>query len=161
MCQSFDLEEINVRHDHYHFRFEFVFWQNLIKRAIKNQKRRHFIIKMCIICEKNIIQRASIMNSSISSEIVINSTKNETIKTTNASEETTTTTKDSIRKSMTKKKSTKFTLLSILRSWQSWALCFVKSRIEFWTRFVFNITYEINRRSFFIRRFRNSFLSTI
>jgi hypothetical protein len=30
-----------------------------------------------------------------------------------------------------------------------------------WTRFVFNITYETNRRSFFTRRFRNSFLSTI
>jgi hypothetical protein len=65
------------------------------------------IVKMCIICEKNITRRASIASNliSISSEIAINSTKNETIETTNANEETTTTTtKDSIRKSMMKKK---------------------------------------------------------
>jgi hypothetical protein len=49
------------------------------------------IIKMCIICEKNIIRRASIVNNSISNEIVINSTKNEMIETTNANEKTTTT----------------------------------------------------------------------
>jgi hypothetical protein len=120
------------------------------------------IVKMCIIAKQNIIQRASIVNSSISNEIVINSTKNEMIETTNANEKTTTTTtKDSIRRSMTKKKSTRFTSLSISRFWRSWALCFVKSRIKFWTRSAFNTTYETNRRSFFTRRFRNSFLSTI
>jgi hypothetical protein len=60
-----------------------------------------------------------------------------------------------------KKKSTRFTSSSISRFWRSWALCFVKSRIEFWIRSVFNTTYETNRRSFFTLRFRNSFLSTI
>jgi hypothetical protein len=55
------------------------------------------------------------------------------------------------------KKSTKFTSSSVSRFWRSWALCFVKSRIEFWTRSVFNTTYEINRRSSFTRRSRNSF----
>jgi hypothetical protein len=60
-----------------------------------------------------------------------------------------------------KKRSTKFTSSSVSRFWRSWALCFVASHIEFWTRSVFNITYETNRRSFFTRCFRNSFLSTI
>jgi hypothetical protein len=48
-----------------------------------------------------------------------------------------------------------------LRFWRSWTLCFVKSRIEFWTRFAFNTTYETDRRSSFTRRFRNLFLSAI
>jgi hypothetical protein len=117
----------------------------------------------CVLfATKNIIRRASIVSSLILSEIVINSKKNETIETANASEKTiTTTTKNSIRKSMTKKKSTRFTSSLISRFWQSWTLCFVKSRIKFWTRFVFNTMYETNRRSFFTRRFQNSFLSTI
>jgi hypothetical protein len=120
------------------------------------------IVKMCIICEKNIIWRTSIVNNSISSKIEINSTKKKTIKITNASEKTTTTmTKDTIRKSITRKKNTKFTSLWISRFWRSWALCLVKSRIKFWTRSAFNTTYEINWRSFFTWSFRNSFLSTI
>jgi hypothetical protein len=40
------------------------------------------------------------------------------------------------------KKNTKFTSSLILKFWRSWALCFVKSCIEFWTRFAFNTTYE-------------------
>jgi hypothetical protein len=110
------------------------------------------IVKRCIICEKNIIQRTSIVNNSISSEIVINSTKKKTNETINASKKKTT---------MTKKKRTKFTSSLLSRFWRSWAYCFVKSRIEFWTRSVFNTTYETNRRSFFTRRFRNLSLLTI
>ncbi len=114
----------------------------------------------CVLSVKrNIIRRASIVNSSISSEIVINSTRKETIETTNANEKTTT--KDLIQESTTKKKSTKCTSSSVSRFWRSWALCLVKSRIEFWTRFVFNTTYETDRRSSFTRRSRNSSLSTI
>jgi hypothetical protein len=70
-------------------------------------------------------------------------------------------TKDLIRKSMTKKKSTRFTSSLISRLWRSWALCFVKSCIELWTRSVFNTACETDRRSSFTRRSRNSFLSTI
>jgi hypothetical protein len=33
--------------------------------------------------------------------------------------------------------------------------------IKFWTRSAFNTTYKINRRLFFTRRSRNSFLSAI
>jgi hypothetical protein len=117
----------------------------------------------CVLSAKrNITRWMSIVNNSISNEIVINSTKDEMIKTTNANEKTTTTTtKNLIRKSMTKEKSTKFTSSSILKFWRSWALCLVKSHIEFRTRFIFSTTYETNRRSFFTRFFRNSFLSTI
>jgi hypothetical protein len=119
--------------------------------------------KCALSAKRSIIQRASIMNSSISNEIVINSTKDETIETANADEKTTTTTttKDLIRKSMTKKESTRFTSSLISRSWRLWTLCFVKSYIELWTRFAFNTAYETNRRSCFTRRSRNSFLSTI
>jgi hypothetical protein len=131
----------------------------------RNQKSRtsSSSSSRCVLfAKKNITRRMSIVNNSISNEIAINSTKNETIETTNASEKmTTTTTKNSIRKSMTKKKSIKFTSSSVSRSWRSWALCLVTSRIEFWTRSVFNTTYETDRRSSFTRRFRNSFLSTI
>ncbi len=117
----------------------------------------------CVLFVKtNIRRRTSIANNSISNKIAINSTKNETIKTANASEKTTTTTtKDSIRKSMTKKKSTRFTSSSISRFWRSWALCLVTSRIELWTRSAFNITYKTDRRSYFTRFSRNSFLSAI
>jgi hypothetical protein len=48
-----------------------------------------------------------------------------------------------------------------LRFWRSWALCFVKSRIELWTRSVLNTAYETDRFSSFTRRSRNSSLSTI
>jgi hypothetical protein len=114
----------------------------------------------CVLfAKKNIIRRTNIVSNSISNEIAINSTKKKTIETTNASEKTTT--KDSIRMSMTKEESTKFTSSSVSRFWRSWALCFVKSHIKFWTRFVFNTTYETDWRSSFTRRFRNSFLSTI
>ncbi len=116
--------------------------------------------KCALFARRSIIRRTSIVSNSISSEIVINLTKNEMIETTSANEKTTTT-KNSIRKSMTKKKNTRFTSSSILRFWRSWALCFVKSRIKLWTRSVFNTTYETDRRSSFTRRFRNSFLSTI
>jgi hypothetical protein len=117
----------------------------------------------CVLsAKKNITRRASIASSSISNEIAINSTKNEMIETTNASEKmTATTTKDSIQRSMTKKENTRFTSSSVSRFWRSWALCFVKSRIEFWTLSAFNTTYETDRRSSFTRRSRNSFLSTI
>jgi hypothetical protein len=119
--------------------------------------------RCALSAKRSIIQRTSIVNSSISNEIVINSTKDETIETTNANERTTTTTttKDLIRRSMTKKKSTRFTSSLISRSWRSWALCFVKSCIELWTRFAFNTMYKTDRRSFFTRRSRNSFLLTI
>jgi hypothetical protein len=118
--------------------------------------------KCALSATKNIIRWANVVNNLISNEIVINSTKNETIKTTNANKKTiTTTTKNSIRKSITKKKSTKFTSSLISRFWRSWTLYFVKSRIKFWTRSAFNIMYETNQRSFFTRRSRNSFLSTI
>jgi hypothetical protein len=74
------------------------------------------IVKCVLFATKNIIRRTSIVNNSILNEIVINSTKNETIETTNANEKTITTTmKNSIRKSMTKKKNTKFTSSSISR----------------------------------------------
>jgi hypothetical protein len=117
----------------------------------------------CVLfAKRNITRRANIASSSISNKIAINSTRNETIETTNANEKTTTTmTKDSIRKSMTKKRNTKFTSLLMSRSWWSWALCLVTSRIEFWTRSALNTTYEINRRSSFTRFYRNSSLSTI
>ncbi len=59
---------------------------------------------MCIICEKNIIQRRSIINDLILNEIVINSTKNEMIEIINVNEKTIITTKNSIRKLMTRKK---------------------------------------------------------
>ncbi len=59
------------------------------------------------------------------------------------------------------KKKHKIYIVINFEIWRSWTLCLVTSRIKLWTRFVFNITYETNRRSFFTRRFRNSFLSTI
>ncbi len=102
--QSLDFE-IDARHDRHHFRFKFVFWQSLSRRAIKIKNVFIIIIKMCIIREKNITRWMNIVNNLISNEIAINSTKNKTIKITNANEKTTTmTTKDSIRRSMTKKK---------------------------------------------------------
>ncbi len=58
-------------------------------------------------------------------------------------------------------KNTKFTSSLISRFWWSWTLYLVTSRIEFWTQFVFNTTYEINQRLFFTRFFRTLFLSTI
>ncbi len=132
-------------------------------RSQKSRTSSSSSSKCASSAKRNIIRRASIVSNSISSEIVINSTRNETIETTNANEETTTktTTKDSIRRSMTKRKSTRFTSSLISRFWRSWTLCFVKSCIEFWTRSVFNTAYETDRRSFFTRRSRNSFLSTI
>jgi hypothetical protein len=62
---------------------------------------------------------------------------------------------------MTKKESTRFTSSLISRFWRSWALCFVKSCIEFWIRSALNTTYETDRRSSSTRRSRNSFLSAI
>ncbi len=141
------------------------FWIRFLTKFIetRNEKLKtslSSLLKCALFAKKNIIQRTIIINNLISNEIMINSTKNEIIKTANANK-ITMTTNDLIRKSMTKKKSTKFTSSSILKFWRSWTLCFVKSCIKFWTRFIFNTMYKINRRSFFTRRSRNLCLSTI
>jgi hypothetical protein len=144
------------------FSFRTRFLTKFNQTCIQKLRTSSSSLSKCVLfAKKDITQRTSIANNSISNEIAINSTKNEMIETTNANEITTTTTKDSIQKSMTKKKNTRFTSSSISRFWRLWALCLVTSRIEFWTQFAFNTTYETNRRSFFTRFSRNSFLSTI
>ncbi len=133
-------------------------------RSQKSRTSSSSSSRCALSAKRSIIQRASIVSSSISSEIVINSAKNETIETASADERTrttTTTTKDSIRMSMTKKRSTRSTSSSVSRFWRSWALCFVKSCIELWTRSALNTAYETDRRSSFTRRSSNSFLSAI